>query len=537
MTLNDLNLLGKQAKDKYISEYVWREFELSDEFKECFKQKNSTNVNSRVQFDKYTVRTTSSTGKTTDFPNQSFEVASYFVDYLREGCKYRDIARRCFSRLQKQHGVSFEEKDFFAELRDAGQEWKTILSQKMGGGLASDFDDLIQDELQDINDRRLLLKCLTEKGWSYGNKTIDRGDYFNSGILNLAGVVNVSQAFLAELVWFLSENPDLEQHLKNNIKAIKTFDKHESFAQNLQKTAISGGKNLIVYGAPGAGKSYYIDNETKTFHTIRTVFHPEYQNSDFTGSLRPSVNEQGEVTYSFVPGPFIKAILAANKNPQEHVYLLIEEINRANAASVFGDIFQLLDRNDSGQSQYTIHTEEALEKYLTASGYHSPNTLRIPSNLSIYATMNSSDQGVFMMDTAFKRRWQFHYCPLDYSRYSNDTSFTNTIVPYGGKTYSWTVFATAINNALKEIEIEEDRLIGPYFLSTHERADTKTCSDAIAGKLLIYLWDDVLRHGLRKDIFDEQYRTFSDLVQAYRENKPVFSGNIDLPQQDKTETE
>ncbi len=283
--------------------------------------------------------------------------------------------------------------------------------------------------------------------------------------------------------------------------------------------------NLIVYGAPGSGKSHHIKQFTEGKQVIRTVFHPEYQNADFVGSLRP-YQKDNEITYSFIPGPFIEALLLAN-NTSEQVYLVIEEINRANAAAVFGDIFQLLDRDSSGNSEYSITPEKTLQQYLTEQGYANATQLHIPANLSIVATMNSSDQGVFLLDTAFKRRWEFQYSPINFDKHQNKKPFTDKIVPYKNSFFSWCAFAETINSALKKHEVEEDRLIGPYFLTDKERTSSKVCKTAISGKLLIYLWDDVLRHGLRHLVFSSTIRTFSELAHAYETGESIFSEDIE----------
>jgi hypothetical protein len=349
-----------------------------------------------------------------------------------------------------------------------------------------------------------------------------------SACLTLTKVVRQKQAFLEDLVIFLAQdgNEELFDFLKKDIA-------NQNGIQAKNKTgsteAYSGepGINLIVYGAPGAGKSHYIESIVNEENTIRTVFHPEYQHSDFVGGLRPSANVDNDVTYSFVPGPFITALLNAHENSEQHFTLIIEEINRANAAAVFGDVFQLLDRKFDGRSEYQITPDEALKTYLFKRGYPEPDRLSIPANLSLLATMNSSDQGVFLLDTAFKRRWQFHYCAVDYSQHSEKTEFNSAVVPYAGNCLSWTNFAVTLNDALKNLGIEEDRLIGPYFLSDKERKDENVCKKSIAGKLLIYLWDDVLRHGLREKIFSPNYRTFSDLVAAYTDGKKIFSLKIE----------
>jgi|GEM_PF-4982831 len=283
------------------------------------------------------------------------------------------------------------------------------------------------------------------------------------------------------------------------------------------------GINLVVYGAPGSGKSHYIDEMTQGKTVFRTVFHPEYQNSDFIGGLRP-VKDGDSISYSFIPGPFTNALLHADQNPGTDVYLIIEELNRANAAAVFGEAFQLLDRND-GASQYAVTPDETWKAYLEGK-YTTPDAVRIPANLHILATMNSSDQGVFQLDTAFKRRWQFHYCRIDFDAHAAQPAFTDAIIPYQGNSYSWTEFAKALNETLKSRGVEEDRLIGPFFLSNAERKDTATCEKAVTGKLLIYIWDDVLRHS-RDGFFRKDIKTFSDLVKAYENGEAVFHTSVE----------
>lgn len=182
-------------------------------------------------------------------------------------------------------------------------------------------------------------------------------------------------------------------------------------------------RNRIVFGAPGTGKSHRL-NEDKNFLLSdtsgsyeRVTFHPEYTYSQFVGSYKPVTGPTGEIRYDFVPGPFMRVLVAALKSgrtesPQPHL-LLIEEINRAKVAAVFGEVFQLLDRSDSGASEYEIHATEDIRKYLISELGKSPDTLRIPDNMFIWATMNSADQGVYPMDTAFKRRWSFEYIGID----------------------------------------------------------------------------------------------------------------------------
>jgi len=196
-----------------------------------------------------------------------------------------------------------------------------------------------------------------------------------------------------------------------------------------------------------------------------------------------------DIKYEFVAGPFIKAFEYAIDHPEENVSLIVEEINRANAAAVFGEIFLLLDRDELGKSQYAVTADHMLNEYLTNKlGEKFKGSVFIPSNLSIYATMNSSDQGVFPLDSAFKRRWSFKYLPIDFSSYPEGD------IEIDGIKTNWRNFAIAINKTLKEEcqPIEEDRFLGPWFVTQSEI--NNDFSGVLEGKVFTYLWNDVLRH-------------------------------------------
>jgi hypothetical protein len=291
---------------------------------------------------------------------------------------------------------------------------------------------------------------------------------------------------------------------------------------NVDITTVSGPKNLIVYGAPGTGKSYYINNLLKNASSIRTVFHSETQNSDFIGSLKPVTDMSGKVTYEFVAGPFIKSFVEAVKNPSKQIHLIIEEINRANAAAVFGEIFQLLDRDITCRSEYSIEADELLTKYLQKNlDPKFDGLIYIPSNLIINATMNSSDQGVYPLDSAFKRRWSFKYMPIDFQ------SSPKGAVELDGRLLTWDSLAKSINEILSTeyAHLEEDRFIGPWFLNKEEVQSQ--FSKSIESKLFTYLWNDVLRHQQKDKIFNDQnIRTFSDLIKVF--NRQIAGEHVDI---------
>ncbi len=296
--------------------------------------------------------------------------------------------------------------------------------------------------------------------------------------------------------------------------------------------AASLGVNIIYYGAPGTGKSHTIDEEINEANTVRSVFHADTQNSDFTGCLKP-VMDDGNIKYEFRPGPFTNAIINAANDSDNHYWLVIEEINRAPAAAVFGEIFQLLDRDsDAGKSRYGITLSDPdMHTYINdkAVAAFEDGKLKIPGNLSLLATMNSSDQAVMPLDTAFKRRWKFRYIPLDFtSAYQGngkacaEGNLLITDRSGADAEISWQDFATAVNLILTSNGIPEDRHLGPFFLSDNELSKEGR-SEALTGKLFMYLWDDVLRHGMTELLFDSKISTYGQLIRDFESHEPVFN--------------
>lgn len=277
-------------------------------------------------------------------------------------------------------------------------------------------------------------------------------------------------------------------------------------------------RNRIVFGAPGTGKSYKLKADCEEMMSSsdgsfeRVTFHPEYSYSQFVGTYKPVMGEDGEtIKYNYVPGPFMRMYVEALKsgrteNPQPHL-LLIEEINRAKVAAVFGDVFQLLDRDDDGVSEYDIQASEDIKKYLAKELGGSPenyNRIRIPNNMFIWSTMNSADQGVFPMDTAFKRRWNFEYLGIDENA-EKIAGIGKIILEGSDETIEWNRLRKAINAKMSssEFKINEDKLMGPFFLSKKAIAsnengmiiDKKAFIAAFKSKVIMYLYEDAVKQG------------------------------------------
>lgn len=299
-----------------------------------------------------------------------------------------------------------------------------------------------------------------------------------------------------------------------------------------------GATNTLIFGAPGTGKSYYVDEKFGNKLHRRVVFHEEYSNQDFVGAIKPKISE-GRPVYKFDPGPFTLILKEALLDKQSMYTLIIEEMNRANAASVFGDIFQLLDRNPEGVSEYSIYNE-AIQIYLKESGIE-VNTIKLPSNLNIVATMNSADQGVFPLDTAFKRRWNYEYMPIQFDEFHENTNIDYVIEDDQGNTVKRYIsvedYLKTINDYLSNnefLDTNEDRLIGPYYLKPSEWESWK--EEKSYRKLLAYLWDDVARLE-RKVLFKGEISQFSMVCELIENDNQVYSDELHTLLKDKSKIE
>ena len=286
--------------------------------------------------------------------------------------------------------------------------------------------------------------------------------------------------------------------------------------------------NRIIFGAPGTGKSHSLELDRKNNFADdcfeRVTFHPNYSYAQFVGTYKPVQDsaDENQIKYEYIPGPFMRIYVAAKQNPSQNFLLLIEEINRANVAAVFGDVFQLLDRDENGNSEYPVAASEDIKKYLAKNGIHE-DELKIPSNMYIWATMNSADQGVFPMDTAFKRRWEFEYIGID-EKEKEVEKYSIPICKDGkiSQNVNWNELRKAINNKLITLGINEDKLLGPFFLS-------KTVLDSaldkgmdfvklFESKVLMYLFEDAAKMKA-KQLFnvDEKKFIYSEVCKKFEE--------------------
>lgn len=332
----------------------------------------------------------------------------------------------------------------------------------------------------------------------------------------------------------------------------------------------------IFYGAPGTGKSHRINEETKGESVIRTTFHPDSDYSTFVGAYKPTMgllpicDERGQpmkigssvlhkeqIIYEFVDQAFLQAYVnawkyyAQNSFAAKKQFLVIEEINRGNCAQIFGDLFQLLDRNDNGFSDYPINADKDMKKQLTKAFngirienaesinqlYHgrdivnevlAGDILLLPDNLYIWATMNTSDQSLFPIDSAFKRRWEWQYMPIG-KGYNKDGSEIKWAIEGATKKYDWWSFIENINAQIAEATQSEDKKLGFFFCKA---TDNLISTEKFVGKVIFYLWNDVFKnYGFEGPIFKDIDGTELSFAKFYKSDMKGYA----IVQKDKVE--
>jgi len=515
--LRNLQQMASLASGRF-NQYDGEDFILPEIFKEQVKEINTNTIT----YNKYSaiIETKGAQHGILNIfmPNQWFYIASYFTDFYNELQKY------------KKYALKIATKERLKELN--------------GKELSITELNAINSLNIDEESKKRLIRFITDYSWWGGAKTIDRGDFYVSPILSNANLVNASQSFVADLCAFLANKQDL-------VRAI--INKEESdIKKRLSTTSLP--LQQIYYGAPGTGKSHIIHEMTSGENVIRTTFHPDSDYSTFVGCYKPTTkeeprytsygekaiaikNEKGEVltedriVYEFVDQAFLQAYVRAWKAYAEageeetptKQFLVIEEINRGNCAQIFGDLFQLLDRNAEGFSDYPIQADNDMRKHLkkafdgltiaqaeainaiykgrnVAQEVMDGKILLLPNNLYIWATMNTSDQSLFPIDSAFKRRWDWQYMPICKGRDAKGEELQWTICA-GDKRYDWWSFLEKINAQIGSTTNSEDKKLGYFFCKPVAGGIS---AETFVGKVVFYLWNDVFKdYGFDNTIFND----------------------------------
>lgn len=451
------------------------------------------------------------------------------------------------------------------------------------------LDNILQT-LKDIYENLNVFQFLTqyeETPWRNNGSAL-----FKDPVANANSTVQTKPLFstLSKIIIWANQpefdgvNPDSHIILtENSLKT--TILKLEEVANSFkpQHSTIIKVQNkkhqIIYYGAPGTGKSYIINETTKNESVIRTTFHPDSDYSTFVGAYKPTTIQvtmrdvsghkiieggkevkEDRIVYEFVNQAFLQAYIQAWKYYAETAvdteprkqYLIIEEINRGNCAQIFGDLFQLLDRNDTGFSDYPIYTDNDMRKQLlkafeglSISQYESINSLYngrnvieqvlkgeillLPSNLYIWATMNTSDQSLFPVDSAFKRRWEWQYMPIG-KGYDDSRNELNWKICIGTNEYDWWSFIEKINLQIGSTTNSEDKELGFFFCKAQ---NNRISAETFVGKVIFYLWNDVFKdYGFDSTIFkdtDGSTLSFDKFYRADRNGKAIVQNEkIDL---------
>ncbi len=451
--LQDLNQLGEEAKRK-STEFNKKEFILSSNFKKRFKELLPDFDN--IVFYNYTSVALTSNEKYVTFPNQWFVIASFYKEFI--------LALR-----------EYKNKVIELNLKAKCGEFKN-------NPIDSETERIIDIHFSNNTEATYFKKFLSNYDWWFGSKQIDRNDFENSAILKTAGVLQESHSYINNLANLLTDNSELIEILNYDYLQLTS-----TIPVSIDST------NTIYYGSPGTGKSYKVNEKLKMIEREnyeRITFHPEYDHHSFVGGYKP-ISEGDSIKYKFVPQVFTNIYVQAWQDPENQYYLAIEEINRGNCAEIFGDIFQLLDR----KSDYDITPSKELKTYLEEVLGKDHNGIRsglkLPPNLALLATMNTSDQSLFPMDSAFKRRWDWEYIPIDDTKSTQNASSKYVVKIDENTSFNWLDFIIEVNVKIRNnVNLGMDKCIGNYFIKPD--ADEISLKEFI-NKAIFYLWNDVFK--------------------------------------------
>ncbi len=492
-------------------------------------------------------------------PNQYFYLAvecydlvvrlRYLFDFFDNVFRTNDELKRKVNLIQEK--ISKDEQiDVTLELKDVDFSLFTNVT-------VEDFSYLIGN-----------LKDCKKFGNFEKNTLRTSEDLLGAYVLNIVPLTTAASGYFGTLVYVLSSDLIVYKKLCDSIKYTyvekNNSENPSSYTQNFSQ--------IIYYGVPGSGKSHKIDHEIKDKiknkedrekQVLRVVFHPEYTNADFVGQILPVQTNKG-LEYPFKAGPFTRILKRALKNPDKPYYLIIEEINRGNAAAIFGELFQVLDRNSDGWSSYSIENldinafirsederysekEPPKTKKVGNIEVNENTSLRLPPNLSLLATMNTSDQNVFTLDNAFQRRWDMRLVENQFDDKDENSKIQRT-AEIGGTNVTWEQFQTHINKRIGEMSSSigmssmEDKRLGCWFVKAE---DGKISKEQFAEKVLKYLWDDAFKFS-REEIFDIRDKTSSleSIVSDFKNgdesapcNWTIFKDTSFISQKDNVQAE
>ena len=498
-------------------------------------------------------------------PNQWVYIAACCCQYYVELIKYKD----------KLDALGFT-SDMYEACHPSKDNSSIPEDQKTKDACKEKAEQFL--ESYDGADKELLVNFL----WNYeswgGGKNIKRSnDFTDSPVLNIANTINASSSLIGSIAKGLANQDCLNLLLEST--------EWKSFSVPQKRFDLSDKKTLqqIFYGAPGTGKSHAINELTTGKDVIRTTFHPDTDYSTFVGAYKPTTKsvpvttvigteavpvkgkdgkemKEDKIVYEFVSQAFMQAYVEAWKKyctvqeGEEPVdeFLVIEEINRGNCAQIFGDLFQLLDRGDEGFSEYPIKADSDMKKQLKKefAGLEIKNkvsindlfkgkdivaqvlegeVLLLPNNLYIWATMNTSDQSLFPIDSAFKRRWDWYYVPISNAE-------KNWTIEVNGAKYDWWNFLQAINDRVYDATYSEDKKLGYFFCKAD---DGIISSSKFVSKVIFYLWNDVFKDSEfegsafrdengEKLSFDKFYSVDNGKVKVNEEKVELFLKNLEL---------
>lgn len=356
-----------------------------------------------------------------------------------------------------------------------------------------------KDPNEDVGPFRILKSAVKENLNFYLESDNSNGFKLKNGIKN-----QELESYLIRVNSYLNLNPK-----KTNIEILEE--------DNTSKLSISS-INKIFYGAPGTGKSHRVKEivQEKEERTERVTFHPEYDYSSFVGGYKPTMDGEN-IRYEFIPQAFTNIYVKAWNDLDYDYYLIIEEINRGNCAEIFGDIFQLLDRTND----YKITPSKELKEYLALQLANNTNIdaekLLLPPNLNILATMNTSDQSLFPMDSAFKRRWDWEYIPINYEVTEVNSSSKYNVKISESESFSWLSFIESVNSIIKSNDsLGMDKCLGNYFIKPKSE---NIEIEVFINKAIFYLWNDVFKDET------EEYNIFKNKT-TYEDFFPIESTGI-----------